>query len=351
MYAFRGFNKLCSLPENFRHNSIYLEVQDETVNYLDDFFFAAFLKALCDQKLDVFIEICNDIQFPVSIEKTFSGTTQLTFLRLLIDTIKQLICIPAEKINKALEFIEYFLDKKHRKVTVLQVQQLCGFLNFLCKCIIPGRVFLTRLYALTNGKTMKPHYHVRVMNENHLDLQVWKTFLLTPDIYCRPFIDVLELQATEINMFSDASGKISFSAICNNSWMFGKWSTKFLSYEPSIEYQELFALVAGVKQWIGRFRNKRVCLFCDNIAVVHMVNNNSAKCKHCMVLLRVFVMECLRKNMKVPAKYVRTKDNGIADSLSRLDFDRFRKIAPHMEELPTEPPCDMWPAQRLWKNL
>ena len=63
------------------------------VNYLDDYFFAALCKALCDGQVRVFLDICDYICFPVSLEKTFWGTQLLTFLGLLIDTINQRICI------------------------------------------------------------------------------------------------------------------------------------------------------------------------------------------------------------------------------------------------------------------
>ena len=120
------------------------------VNYLDDYLFAAAMKALCDNQIQVFLDICKDINFPVALEKTFWGTTILVFLGLLLDTERQLVCIPDDKMKKALEMINWFLQR--RKATVLQFQKLCGSLNFLCRCIIPGRAFVRRLY-LTNTHT------------------------------------------------------------------------------------------------------------------------------------------------------------------------------------------------------
>ena len=57
------------------------------LNYLDDFFFVAIVKYLCDQQVEIFLSICAQINFPVSLEKTEWGSTQITFLSLLIDTI------------------------------------------------------------------------------------------------------------------------------------------------------------------------------------------------------------------------------------------------------------------------
>ena len=111
---------------------VHVRVKKVNVNYLDDYLFATALKRECDRQVQVFLDICRAINFPVALEKTFWGTTILVFLGLLLDTEKQLVCIPADKIAKALEIIHWFLDNK--KATVLQFQKLTGNLNFLCRC-------------------------------------------------------------------------------------------------------------------------------------------------------------------------------------------------------------------------
>ena len=72
----------------------------EVINYLDDFLFIALMKWLCDHQMAVFMEVCVEINFPISLEKKFWGTTQLVFLGLLIDTVSQVIYLPIEKIEK-----------------------------------------------------------------------------------------------------------------------------------------------------------------------------------------------------------------------------------------------------------
>ena len=119
--------------------------------------------------MDIFLQICTTINFPVSMEKTFWGTNRLTFLGLLIDSIDMKIYIPVEKIKKAKDQLEYFLHKENKKVTKREVQKLTGFLNFLCKCIIPGRAFTRRLYNLAKGE-LKAHHHVYLKRETRLDL-------------------------------------------------------------------------------------------------------------------------------------------------------------------------------------
>ena len=295
------------------------------VNYLDDYLFAAALERLCNLQIEKFLEVCKEINFPVALEKTFWGTTRLTFLGLLLDTIRQVICIPMDKLVKAANWVNYFLNKKNKKATVLEFQKLCGILNFLCRCIVPGRAFLRRLYVSNNGRKQRlmPHHHFKITEEHRLDLLVWKNFLATPDSVYRPFMDSQPLQACTLDMYSDASGNYEpgFGAYCGTEWSYAQWTTDwFLQVEPSIEYLELYAVLVGVLNWIRFFKNKKVILFCDNMSVVSMINNSSSNCKNCMVLIRLLVAESICRNVRVYARHVGTKDNGKADALSRLDF-------------------------------
>ena len=320
------------------------------VNYLDDFFFVALYKAWCDRQVQDFLDICHEIQFPVSLEKTFWGTLVLVFLGLLIDTTRQVVCIPVEKINKAMDMIAFFLNKRNKKATVLQFQRLCGSLNFLCKCVIPGRVFLARLYSTISGNpNLKQHYHVKISEENRQDLQIWNKFLMHPSVFCRPFMSTIKLTSEDIDMYSDASGKIGFGVYCGTSWCFGRWDENFIKdKQPSIEYLELYALTVGVLLYLKRFPNKNVCIYCDNESVKHQVNNMSGKDKNSMNLLRLIVLECMIQNIHLEVLYVRTTDNGKADALSRLQFKRFRTLGPNMSRFPNSIPHHIWPINKIW---
>ena len=318
------------------------------MNYLDDFLFTAMLRAECDKQIEIFLNTCKELGFPVAIEKTHSGSTILVFLGLLLDTVNQLVCIPQDKIEKALEMIELFLAKK--KVTVLQCQHLCGSLNFLCRCILPGRAFLRRLYAMTNG-IQKQHYHVRVSPENCMDLQIWKHFLHNPNAYYRHFITGIH-DATAIDMYSDASRNFSlgFGAYCGTEWTFGQWDDFCRRVKPSIEYLELFGVTVAVKNWLRFFRNSKIILFCDNEAVVSMINHSTSKCPNCTVLIWIIVFEGLLQNSRVYARYVSSKDNGKADALSRFQWKCFEVLAKHdkMNERPIPIPQDIWPIEKIW---
>ena len=331
---------------------VWWKSKSENINYLDDFFFAALKKLWCDNQTKFFLSICETLGFPVALEKTFWGTTIMTFLGLLLNTVDQTVSIPIEKIQKALGLVEYFLNKHNKKVTVLDFQRLTGVLNFLSKCVIPGRTFTRRLYARFSSKLL-PHHHVRLTQENRLDLAIWRQFLNHPSIFVRPFIDLGIFTAEELDLYSDASGNFrkGYGAYCDSHWISGQWSEQFMKkHKPSIEYLELYALTVGVMLWIRNFPNKRIILFTDNKSVRDMINISSSSCKQCMVLIRLIVFESLIRNVRIFARYVSSKDNDKADALSRLDMKRFWKLDKEnkMDKYPTELPEELWPMENLW---
>ena len=186
----------------------------------------------------------------MNLDKTFWGTTRLIFLGLLIDTELQMVFVPIDKIKKARNMIDAVLRNRKHKATLLQIQRICGFLNFLGKCVIPGRAFTRRLYTLTSTleSKLKPHHHLTVNAEMRRDLDMWKEFLNNPTVYCRPFMHCdEEMTSEEINFYMDSSGVIGMGSLCNNAWMVQMWDPTFIKQaNPSIKYLELFALVAGV---------------------------------------------------------------------------------------------------------
>ena len=183
----------CNLFQHFSNSIAHVMkfcTHKDVVNFLDDYLFTSLFKHLCDQQVNLFIQICGFIGLPVNLDKTVWGTTRLVFLGLLIDTNMQMVFVPIEKIDKAKSMINAILNNKKHKATLLQMQQICGFLNFLGKCVIPGRAFTRRLYTLTTtleGK-LKPHHHLTVNTEFRWDLCMWKQFLDNPTVYCRPFM-------------------------------------------------------------------------------------------------------------------------------------------------------------------
>ena len=325
----------------------------ENINYLDDFLFIAVMKIWCNQQLQTFIQICEIIQFPVALEKTEWASSFLQFLGLNLDGKHHLIRIPFEKINRALLKIQQMLDRHSKKSTLRELQSLCGFLNFLCKAIVPGRTFTRRMY--TQGRNLtKPHHHFKIKEEFRRDLILWKQFLTNEKIFSRPFFDMnTNIHYTPQKFYTDASGKRGCGGICNSEWFLMEWDQEFLlKAQPSINYLELYAVTVGILSWVNQFSNCNVTLYCDNQSVIHMVNNQSSRNENCMVLLRILVLHCMIYNVRIKLDYVESKANTYADYLSRLKYHEFRAEAKKRGDFfnrnPIEIPECLIPMEKLW---
>ena len=322
------------------------------VNYLDDFFFVCMVRALCNQQVQDFIDICKQVGMPISLDKTFWGTTKLVFLGLLIDTVAQVVCIPIEKVEKIGQMLTQLLERKSKKLTLLELQQVCGHLNFICKCVIPGRAFTRRLYRATS-KAKLSHHRIRINGNIRADLEMWLKFVQHPSIFCRPFLDFNDtVTADEILMYSDASRnfKLGAGGYCGGSWFVLKWDEYFMDRNnPSIAYLELYAVTICIVNWIHRFSNRRVILFCDNMSVVYMLNKNTSSCPKCLVLIRLIVLQSMIFNVRVFAKHVTSKQNLISDLLSRNKMQRFMEVTEgKFDKFPTPIPVCLWPMNNIW---
>ena len=96
-----------------------------------------------------------------------------------------------------------------------EIQQLCGYLNFLNRAIFPGRAFTRRMYSKfahiineQEDSRLKAHHHVHLDGEFRADCLVWKNFLQLKNasVVNRPMVDLsLIRSAKEIWFYSDAS--------------------------------------------------------------------------------------------------------------------------------------------------
>ena len=157
---------------------------------------------------------------------------------------------------------------------------------------------------------------------------------------------------------TDASrnSQLRCGGVCGEEYFIMQWKEDFIEKEqPSIAYLELYGLAVGILSWIPKFKNKKICIHCDNQSVVNMVNKTTSKCKNCMVLIQLIVLFCLSNNVKVKISYIKSAQNVYADHLSRMRYDLFRKQARlegrYFNGKPTPIPDILYPIDKIWLPL
>ena len=86
-----------------------------------------------------------------------------------------------------------------------------------------------------------------------------------------------------------------------------KWPLNFIRVaDPSIEFLELYALTTTLTTWKAEplLNNARVVIFCDNEAIVHMVNKLASSCEQYQKLIRIIALQGIEHNRKVVVRHI-----------------------------------------------
>ena len=168
------------------------------------------------------------------------------------------------------------------------------------------------------------------------DTKVWLKFLKgDPMAVCRPFVDLSKsLVADQIFFFTDAAGsktKEGIGCVYASNWCYTSWEKHFIeNCRPSIRYLELYAIMVAIHLWVKSLSNTRVIIFCDNLSIVHALNNSTSNCPNCLILLRRIMLTSVKYNVRFFCRHVEGATNTLANKLLRGNIDLFWK---HVKQL------------------
>ncbi|MEE4247451.1 MAG: reverse transcriptase domain-containing protein [Kangiellaceae bacterium] len=332
-----GCRTSCSIFEKFSTAVQWIALNrlhiPAITHILDDFIIVGPpLSTVAQSALDIFLSFCQECGIPIKTSKTVLPTTCAVAHGILIDTVAMQTRLPIDKVVRVRELLSSFIPR--RSVKLRDMQSLLGLLNFACRVIVPGRPFLRRLINCTLGVS-QPHHHVTLSAGAQADLKAWLLFLdsfngvsILPD----PFFsdsDVLKL-------YSDAAGSRGFAAVFGSHWFSGGWPASWPTVH--ITLQELFPITLILEIWGPLLVGKRVFFHSDNLAVVHIVNRQTAKDPLTMVLVRRLVVAAMTHNVIFKARHIPGFSNVVADNLSRFSFQEAFAVAPWLDRTPTSIP-------------
>lgn len=299
---------------------------------LDDFLFLAEAEYVCQQHLDAFVSLCQDLGIPLAPEKTVGPSQTITFLGIEIDSVNMELRLPQDKLEKCSTLIQQTLVR--RKVTLRELQALVGLLNFACGVVVPGRPFLRRLINLTK-KVTEPHFFITLNKEAKEDLDTWLAFLKTYNGRSLLLADRWR-QSNTPPMFSDSSGRLGFGVVWGDQWFAGAWNDEWRG--QSIALLEFYPIALAVSVWAKAFSNRCIVFHSDNEAVVHIINRQTSTDNQIMCLLRQMVLTCLQHNILFTAVYFEGRKNVLADALSGFQVGKFKQLAPGARPFPVPIP-------------
>jgi len=314
----------------------------QSLHYLDDFLLLGPpASPHCQEALQATLKLCRDLGVPVADEKTEGPATTLTFLGIEIDSCHRQLRLPQEKLRDLCRLLAQWMPRNRpprqghtprRTGTKRDLLSLIGLLNHAATVVRPGRTFLRSLINTSTTVASLDH-HVTLRAQARADIAWWHTFVGTwngtsflPEAEPSHFI------------YSDASGSWGCGALHGNSWFQIQWNESWSS--AHIAAKELIPIVAAIALWGHHLVGRRVCCYCDNIAVVFALNKGCARDPQLMRLLRALFFFCAVWCISLSARHIAGVLNDSADALSRNNVSLFFSLNPqafpHPSPIPQE---------------
>ena len=196
-----------------------------------------------------------------------------------------------------------------------------------------GRTHSRRFYDLYKVILKNDLKRVKLGKSVREDLDWWLKF-------CATFNGKRKIEYEEypIPLISDSSLK-GFAVYKGKEWLGGTWEGEIAlessscghitsppgmdTYDRSnINKLELWPILEGLRCWYPDFKGKSVTIFTDNTQVMYMLRKGTSTNSTCMEWLREIFWITKIFNIRIVAKYVNTKSNLVADTLSRLLYIR-----------------------------
>ena len=129
----------------------------------------------CHHALDMLKRICAELGVPLAPEKQAGPSANITFLGITIDTMKQELRLPHNKLEWLIETVSEWASSKRKWCTRRELESLIGVLHHATKVIHAGRSFMRRAIALFSV-VKKDCHHIRLSTDFRSDMMWWKVF-------------------------------------------------------------------------------------------------------------------------------------------------------------------------------
>ena len=188
---------------------------------------------------------------------------------------------------------------------------------------------------LFHAATSMPHIdtQTRLSPEAMDDIHWWAA--CCEDRNCKAlFVNSKWTSSEDVKLWTDASGQ-GFGIAFDREWSYGTWCPD--EELQSIERKDLSPIVLALAMWGSHLSGQRLRVRCDNKTVCAVWKSGTTKAKPLMGLLRVGLLIAAWYNVVVSLVPISGVDNSVADSLSRLQVQKFKQLHPTAAPMPREP--------------
>ena len=283
-------------------------------HYLDDYFTVGPRGSdACSRAYNSIVEVSGRLGVPLSPNKCVPPSTCLELLGIMLDTENMTASLPPGKLSALLLLLRTMRQRK--KCTKRELLSLGGKLAHASTCVPPGRAFTRRILDAAHSVDRLGH-RVRLTADLHRDLGWWNEYLpLWNGTF--PLIPPSADRVYSADVFTDSS-EWGGAAYHGSSWFVLPWpGTLLRTTGAAMTWLEMIPVVAALLVWGPRWHGRRVRLHCDNMGVIAVWRRGWSHNPLIMDLLRQLAFICARQSCHLDMTYIPSRDNVVADALSR----------------------------------
>ena len=141
-----------------------------------------------------------------------------------------------------------------------------------------------------------------------------------------------------LSICSDASGSWGCGAVFGPDWFQLRWQGLGEAQQYGIMAKELLPVVVAMAVWGQQWQGQMVKAWCDNSAVVAIVNSGSSRNPEAMHLRRCLAFLEARWQCHIVCAHIKGVNNSVADALSR---NQMHSLYPQAHPEPMRIPIDV----------
>ena len=280
------------------------------LNYSDDFGGCESDRERAFASFEIFGNLLKFLGISESEDKSEKPCQIMTYLGLEFDSLKMELRVNSEKCNELNNELQHWV--RRTVASKSELQSLLGKLIWVSKAVQYSRVFVSRIINEIKGlKSQKQK--VTLSHEIKKDLLWWKKFMV-----CFNGIQMMIPNCISFQIAGDAcpAGMGCYNP-SQNSYFSTKFPFNFLDPAIPIHIKEFLCVIVSVKLWGQYWSGKQIQIFCDNNSVCEVICNLKPKDLKMQSYLREFLYSVCKYNFQPIVSKINTRENDIADFLSR----------------------------------
>ena len=293
-----------------------------SVNYSDDIGGVEKTLTRATQSYTALGDLLQELGLDESTSKAHPPSTSMPYLGVLFDTEKMTLSVPGDKLEEVRHELNVWLKRK--RVNKRTLQKLLGKLFWIARCIKYSRGFMGRLLAQLRTLHSEPDYKTVPISEGcKQDIQWWARYVRrfngTEMLYPEEPLNLELYQILQTNsvVYCGDAQPSGGGAYCGQEYWAQTFPVWLQDESIPIHVKEFHVLIASTALWGDKWRGKLVYLFCDNQAVVHVLDKERARDQSMSQLLREFLYLVCTRGFTPVFRHVGSKANHLADYLSR----------------------------------